>query len=107
MRGTVGQWHAGIARSAHRILLWAGLAVLLTGIPQFMTNATRYYTSPVFNFKMALLAVALVYTATVRRWVAVAEGDRLPSWKPRAVGAVSIVLWTTLTIVSRWIGFSG
>ena len=69
--GPVRQSRAGIARSAQRILLWAGLAVLVTGIPQFTANALRYYASPVFAFKMGLLAAALVFTATLRRRVAV------------------------------------
>ena len=80
--GPVGQSRAGIARSAQRILLWAGLAVLATGIPQFTANALRYYASPVFAIKMGLLAAALVFTVTLRRRVAAADGDRLPSWAP-------------------------
>ena len=73
--GPVGQSRAGIARSAQRILLWAGLAVLVTGIPQFTANALSYSGSPVFVFKMGLLAAALVFTATVRRRVALADED--------------------------------
>ena len=99
--GPVRQSHAGIARSAQRILLWAGLAVLATGIPQFTTNALRYSASPVFAFKMCLLAAALVFTVTLRRRVAVADGDRLPSWMPRAVGAVSLALWMGVAISGR------
>ena len=62
--GPVGQSRASIARSAQRILLWAGLAVLVTGIPQFTTNALTYQRSWLFVFKMCLLAAALVFTAT-------------------------------------------
>ena len=40
--GPVRQSRADIARSAQRILLWAGLAVLATGIPQFTANALSY-----------------------------------------------------------------
>ena len=71
--GPVGQSRAAIARSAQRILLWAGLAILVTGIPQFTTNALSYSRSPVFVFKMCLLAATLVFTATVRRRVALAD----------------------------------
>ena len=103
--GSDRQSHAGIARSAQRILLWTGLAVLVTGIPQFTANALRYYASPVFAFKMGLLAAALVFTGTLRRRVAGAVGDRLPTLMPRAVGAVSIALWLGVAISGRWIGF--
>lgn len=106
--GPVGQSRAGIARSAQRILLWAGLAVLVTGIPQFTANALSSYSrSPLFAFKMCLLAAALVFTATLRRRVAVADEGRLPSWVPRAVGAVSLALWMSVTITGRLITFYG
>ena len=103
--GPVGQSRAGIARSAQRILLWAGLAELATGIPQFTTNALTYSRSPVFAFKMCLLAAALVFTATLRRRVALADEGRLPSWVPRAVGAASLALWMGVTISGRLIAF--
>ena len=103
--GPMRQSPAAIARSAERTLLWAGLAVLLTGIPQFTTNALRYYASPFFAFKMGLLAVALVYTATLRRRVAAADANRLQPWTPRLVGAVSIALWMGVTVSGRLIGF--
>src|SRR5688572_8915963 len=105
-RGSDRQSHVGIARSAQRILVWAGPAVLATGIPQFTANALRYYASPIFAFKMGLLAAALVFTVTVRRRVAGGDGDRLPTWISRAVGAVSIALWMGVAISGRWIGFS-
>ena len=104
-RRSVGESHAALARSAQRVLFWAGLAVLMTGIPQFTSNALRYYASPVFALKMSLLAVALVFTVTLRRRVAT-DGDRMPTWMPRAVGAVSLALWMSVAITGRWIGFS-
>jgi hypothetical protein len=106
--GPVRQSRAELARSAQRILLWAGLAVLVTGIPQFTANALSSYSrSPVFGFKMGLLAAALVFTATVRRRVALANEGHLPSWVPRAVGAVSLALWMSVTIGGRLITFYG
>jgi hypothetical protein len=103
----VGQSSADVARSAQRVLLWAGLAVLVTGIPQFTTNALTYQGSSVFVFKMYLLAAALVYTATLRWRVAVADEGRLPSWVPKAVGAVSLALWLGVTIGGRLITYYG
>ena len=88
-------------------MLWAGLAVLVTGIPQFTTHALTYQRSPLFVFKMCLLAAALVFTATLRRRVAIAEEGRLPSWVPKAVGAISLALWMAVTISGRLITFYG
>jgi hypothetical protein len=103
--GPVRQSRASIVRSAQRILLWSGLAVLATGIPQFTTNAMSYYRTPVFAFKMWLLVVAMIYTATLRRRVAMAEEGRLPSWVTKAAGAVSLVLWMSVTISGRLIAY--
>ena len=105
--GPVGQSRASIARSAQRVLLWSGLGVLATGIPQFTANALTYQRSPVFAYKMCLLVVALLFTATLRRRVAVADEGRLPSWVPRVVGAVSLTLWMGVTIGGRLITFYG
>ena len=103
--GPVRQSRAGIARSAERVLLWAGLVVLVTGIPQFTTNAFSYYRSPVFILKMWLLAAALIFTATLRRWVALADEGRLPPWASKTVAAVSLALWMSVTIGGRMITY--
>jgi hypothetical protein len=105
--GPVGQSRASIARSAQRILLWAGLAVLVTGIPQFTTNALTYQRSWLFVFKMYLLASAILFTVTVRQRVAVADEGRLPPWVPRVVGAMSLALWMGVTISGRLITYYG
>ena len=105
--GPVGQSRASIVRSAQQVLLWAGLAVLLTGIPQFTTNALTYHRSWLFVFKMWLLAAALLYTATVRQRVAVADEGRLSPWVPRVVGAVSFALWMSVAISGRLITYYG
>ncbi len=103
--GLIGQSRAAIARNAQRILFWAGLAVLATGIPQFTANALTYYRSPIFVFKMWLLVAAVVFTATLRRRVAAAEEGRMPSWVPRAVGAASFALWMAVAISGRLITY--
>ena len=105
--GPVRQSRAELARSAQRILLWAGLAVLMTGIPQFTTNALTYHRSWLFVFKMYRLAATLLFTVTVRQRVAVADEELLPSWVPKAVGAVSLALWMGVTICGRLITYYG
>ena len=103
--GPVGQSRAGIARSAHRVLLWAGLAVLVTGTLQFTTNALSYSRSSMFSDKMYLLAATLVFTVTLRRWVALSDEGRLPSWVPKAVGAASVALWMSVVVSGRLITY--
>jgi hypothetical protein len=105
--GLVRQSRAGLARSAQPILAWSGLAVLATGIPQFTTNALSYSRSPLFAYKMCLLAAAVVFTATLRRRVADADEGRLPSWVSKTVGVVSLALWMSVTIGGRLITYYG
>jgi hypothetical protein len=94
-----------IARSAHRVLLWAGLAVLVTGVLQFTTNALSYSRSAMFADKMWLLAATLIFTVTLRRWVALSEEGRLPSWAPKVVGATSAALWMSVVVSGRLITY--
>jgi len=92
---------ASIARSAQRILLWAGLAVLVTGIPQFTTNALHV---------PQVLAVRLEDVGPRRRAPlhsngASARGGRRRGTPvavvPRVVGAVSFALWMSVAISGR------
>ena len=103
--GVVRQPRAVLAKSAQRILFWAGLAVLATGIPQFTTNAVSYARSPMFAFKMWLLLAAVLFTVTLRRKVAAADDGRVPAWALKAVGAVSIVLWLAVAASGRLISY--
>jgi hypothetical protein len=105
--GPVGQSRASIVRSAQRILLWAGLAVLVTGIPQFTTNALTYHRSWLFVLKMWILAAAILFTATVRQRVAAADEGHQSPWVPRVVGAVSFALWMAVAISGRLITYYG
>ena len=75
-----------------------------TGAEAFQLNII---VPPVFVFKMCLLAATLVFTATVRRRVALADEGGLPSWVPKAVAAVSLALWMGVTISGRMITFYG
>ena len=96
---------AKIAREATPWLVGSLVVMLLTGIPQFMANAMRYYDNPVFYFKMGVLVIALIYTFTLRRRVTHADEARLGRVWPKFVGVVSLVLWFVVTVGGRDIGF--
>jgi len=80
----------------HDASVWAMARTFALQIPMVITQVTP----------LAVLAAALVYTATVRRRVALADEGHLPSWAPRVVGAVSLALWTCVVIGGRLIAFS-
>ena len=53
---------------------------------------------------MEILALALIFTFTLRRWVTQADEGRVgPVWS-KVVALVSITLWTTVTVGARLIG---
>jgi uncharacterized protein DUF6644 len=79
--------------------------MLPTGFLLFMSSAVKCYYLPVFWVKMAALLLALVFTFSIRRRVAMAvEAGVNPVW-PKVVGAVSILLWSTVAIAGRFVGF--
>jgi hypothetical protein len=92
-----------VAADAQPWMVGAFIVLLATGIPQMTQTALKQYYSPYFWWKMELLAVALVFTFTVRRNVTEAEGRVSPIW-PKLVGLVSIALWLGVTVSARLIG---
>jgi hypothetical protein len=100
-----GQPVAGLAHDAER-WLWRGLAVMIsTGILLFMCFATKYYYLTFFWVKMAALLLVIVFTFSVRRRTVMAgDADASPT-RGRLVALVSILLWTTVAIGGRYIGF--
>jgi len=96
---------AKVARDATPWLVGSLVVMTLTGIPQFMANAMRYYDNPVFYFKMGVLVVALLFTVTLRRQVTRTDEARLGRIWPKVVGAVSLALWFVVTVGGRAIGF--
>jgi hypothetical protein len=103
--GLRGQPVAMLARDAERWLIASLMVMLPTGLLLFMSSAVKCYYLPVFWVKMATLFLALVFTFSIRRRVAMAVETRLhPAW-PKVVGGVSISLWSTVAIAGRFVGF--
>jgi hypothetical protein len=100
-----GQPVTALAQDAER-WLFRGLAVMIsTGILLFMCFATKYYYLTFFWVKMAALLLVVVFTFSVRRRAIMAtDGDASPT-RGKLVALVSIVLWTTVAVGGRYIGF--
>jgi hypothetical protein len=103
-RGAREQPLAHVARDAQPWLVAALIGLTLTGVPQFLSNALREYHSYLFWMKMAVLLVALVYTFTFRRRITLADETRVAPATRKAVGLVSIALWTAVVVQARLIG---
>ena len=97
---------AQLARDARPWMIGSLIVMLTTGILLFLAEATKCYYSPAFAVKMTSLLLAITFTFTVRRKVALADEGRVgPLWS-RLVAVVSVALWSGVGIGGRWIGFS-
>jgi hypothetical protein len=97
---------AQLARDAQRWLVGSLMVMLATGALLFSSEAIKCYYHPAFWFKMTSLFLAIVFTFTVRRKVALADETQVrPLWS-KLVALVSIMLWSGVGIGGRWIGFS-
>ena len=97
---------AELARDAQPWLVGSLLFMIASGVPLFMSEAIKCYYSFAFWVKMTALALAIIYTFTIRRRVTLAGDMRFSAAVYRAVGAISILLWSTVGWGGRWIGFS-
>ena len=95
---------AKVARDAQPWLIWSFLALLVTGIPQLLSTAMKEYYSSFFWFKMDVMLVALIFTFTFRRKVTLTDEARVKPLIAKAVGLVSIVLWSGVAVPARLIG---
>jgi hypothetical protein len=89
---------------------WAAFALAtVTGAMMFTANAVTYYNNTAFRLKLlALLAAGInmaifqfLTTRTVAKW----DQGRTPA-AARLAALLSILLWVTVIVLGRWIGFS-
>jgi hypothetical protein len=98
---------AQVARDAQPWLVGSLVVMLSTGVALFLSESIKCYYSTPFWVKMTSLLLAIVFTFTVRRKVALADAVRMrPIWQ-KVVALVSLALWFSVGASGRWIGFSG
>ncbi len=95
-----------LARDARPWMIAGLVALILTGIPLFLSEPVKCYYSTAFWIKMTTLPIALLFSFTVRWRVAVADAVRNTARRQQLVGALSMALWFTVAAAGRWIGFS-
>ena len=97
---------AMLAKDAHPYLVGSLLVMIASGVPLFLSEAIKCYYSFAFWTKMTALALAILFTFTIRRRVTLADETRIgPMWS-RVVAMTSIMLWSLVGWGGRWIGFS-
>jgi hypothetical protein len=90
---------------------WAAFVVaVITGAMMFAANATTYFDNSPFRWKMLALLGAGVNMAVFQMITArdAIEWEFTRSAPPagRVAGALSILLWTSVIFLGRWIGFT-
>ena len=95
-----------LARDLQPWVLGSIIVMFASGIPLFLSEATKCYYSAAFWIKMAALVVAILFTFTIRRAVVFADAGRFTPTRHKAVAVVSLALWSTVGWGGRWIGFS-
>jgi hypothetical protein len=94
-----------VARDAQPWMIFGFLGLLITGVPQMMQNALREYYSIFFWIKMGFMALALIFTFTLRRQVTLSsQAGAAVTFQTKVVGLVSILLWAMVAIPARLIG---
>ena len=96
---------ARLARDAEPLLLGALLVMFATGLLLFMCFATKYYYLSAFWIKLASLLLALGFTFTIRRRVAMSTTLEASSLKSKLVALISVSLWISVALGGRLIGF--
>jgi hypothetical protein len=85
--------------------LWtlAGLIiVIVSGLLIFSSDPIRYLYNSGFQWKMAVLVLAIVYNYTIHRKVALSNPSPMMG---KLVGAISLVLWVLVPFGGIWISF--
>jgi hypothetical protein len=97
---------ARVAASAQPWLVGSLLVMIASGTAMFLSEAVKCYYSEPFRVKMIGLALAILFTFTVRRRIVAADEARIAA-RGKLVAIVSLGLWSSVAWGGRWIGFSG
>jgi Family of unknown function (DUF6644) len=98
---------AQLAKDAQPWMTGSLIVMLVSGIALYSSEATKCYQSTAFWIKMIALALAMVFTYTVRRRTAEADEQGVSPIANKSVGVVSLALWFAVAWGGRWIGFGG
>jgi hypothetical protein len=80
--------------------------MLISGMLLFTSEAIKLYYHGAFWVKMSALLLAMLFTFTVMRKIALADPGRVgPAWG-KVAALISLLLWSTVGVCGRWIGFS-
>jgi hypothetical protein len=94
-----------LAKDTNPWLLGSLTMMFASGIPLFVSEATKCYYSFAFWVKMVCLLLVIIFTFTLRRRVTMLDTADAPL-RNKITGLVSLTLWFGVAWGGRWIGFS-
>ena len=102
----LGMRHQTAGQLVKDTMLWtlAGLIIVITsGLVIFSSDPLRYFYNPSFRLKIITLLIAIIYNYTIHRKVALSKPPPLVA---RLVGALSLLLWTTIVFAGLFYAFT-
>ena len=85
----------------------AGLILLtLSGILLFCADAGPFTRSPLFQAKLVLIALGVINAWAFRRRFGDFEDGSEPPLPARIMAAASLGLWTSATVIGRWLAYA-
>jgi hypothetical protein len=100
--GLLGEPVDQLAQKMHPWMTGALIAMIVTGVPMFLSEALKCYYSPPFWYKMGLLVLAATFAFTIRKRVLTRHGGPVLR---RLAALVSLALWFGVGFSGRWIAF--
>jgi uncharacterized membrane protein YhdT len=95
-----------VAENARPWMIGSLALMFASGILLFLSEATKCYYSFPFWFKMSSLALAIVFTFTLKSRIIRQKLDQRYPLLGKATAIVSMGLWFGVAWGGRWIGFS-
>ena len=86
---------------------WSIVVVLISGLCMFFSGALRYYTNISFAIKMVLLFAALVFHFAYFRRIVQRDESSVSPAAVKLAGIGALVLWFSVGLAGRSIGFVG
>lgn len=96
-----------VVEKTHKILVWALVIIIATGIFCACGVAMKIYYMPVYWYKMLALMVGLFFVFFIKKPLLSRNLDDIDPLVLKLVAISSMMVWFTVAATGRWIGFSG
>lgn len=97
-----------VAEMKQRLLPWTWTALvllLLSGSVFIVARPLRYFTNPVFGWKLGMLLATLAITFFMLRSIK-NSGTENKTGAVKIFAAITLLLWITIVFAGRWIAYA-